>query len=155
MSETKELKTVGDVLAWAFDQLGIKMLIAGSPFPVNCCCLANFACGEVIRECKINKEMPCDTSDYETKPSTITAPPKFVSQWTQEPPTAKGLYWIFYKDKPVLVEIYYDDSVDECGLYVKTCARGWSSFTHRLDTFLQNEPHLQWRKVDMPPLPEK
>ena len=74
-------------------------------------------------------------------------------QWSQEPPTEKGLYWLFYEGKRVLVEIYYDGYVNECGLYVKTLAAGWSGFSHRLDTFVCNEPHLQWCKVTPPPLP--
>ena len=78
---------------------------------------------------------------------------RIAPQWSQEPPTEKGLYWLFYKDKRVLVEIYYDGYMNECGLYVKNLAAGWSSFSHRLDTFVCNEPHLQWCKVVPPPLP--
>jgi len=62
----RELRTVHDVLHWAFDYLGIKGLYTHGG-KENCCCLItdNFPCNVDCRGCMLAATVPCEVDGGE------------------------------------------------------------------------------------------
>lgn len=156
----RELKTVDDVLRWAFDHFRIEGLCGG-----DCVCDGNDTrhCSW-FRDCNLGKSTACDVhecdkscwtsgaADHCYAETIVLAPER--PRWTSEPLSGPGLYWLFVREKLVIAEVGDLEAPDSKDWRVNVrLGRDEFDFLGPMWVLCEKEKNLQWLKIEEPEIP--